>query len=81
MALGKNQFSDARQLFKDAVQQDPTNAVVSGLTNVVCMYTIGVTSLRRRLRGDQLFGFFSFLFFFFFWGLCVGPFDLLGPLG
>ena len=29
MALGKNQFSDAQQLFKEAVQKDPTNAVVS----------------------------------------------------
>ena len=29
MALGKNEFSDAQQLFKEAVQKEPTNAVVS----------------------------------------------------
>ena len=29
MALGKNQFSEAQLLFKDAVQIEPTNAVVS----------------------------------------------------
>ena len=29
VALGKNQFSEAQLLFKDAVQIEPTNAVVS----------------------------------------------------
>ncbi len=31
IALGNNQFSEAQQLFKQAVQLDPTNAVVRTL--------------------------------------------------
>ena len=53
VALGKNQFSDAQQLFKEAVQKDPTNAVVSHFVTFKCIHCWPVDTDQFRLHSPK----------------------------